>query len=124
MARVYLPSERTKATMMSNAYNDRSVPIPEERKGEMFRDPENPSAYFTERNVPPQNLSFQRGSDLADDPQNDTIFQSIAAHMEAPPEDLAEVKRLHKEAVRQRRISNVPGDLPGSKHTKQWQDKR
>ena len=55
---------------------------------------------------------------------NDTIFQSIAAHMEAPPESLAEVKRLHKEAVRQRRISNVPGDLPGSQHTKQWQDQR
>lgn len=125
LGRVFLGPERTQATMDTKYNNNEHAylpmyPIPEEHKGEMFRDPENPGAYFTERDIPPEDIFF--GEDLLGGKNADHILQTIGKHMQQPVDDIEVLRELHQEAVRLRRISFTAGDMRdngGSEHTKQ-----
>jgi hypothetical protein len=123
LGRVFLGPDRTKAEMNSNDFNSNIKAIPEERKGEMFRDPENPSAFFTERDIGPEHVWFGDNQKLLDNPEKaQFILGTIRQHMENPPGSMQELIELHQEAMDKKRISMRPGDLKDlTKHILQWQ---
>lgn len=120
LGRVFLPPERTKANQLTDRINNRNIPIPSDKKGEMFKDPENPSAFFTENDIPPQQIQFPHGEQGLKDSENfENILSTIGQHMKNP-KTVDEMKELHENAVRNRAISLLAGDNPNSKHTRQW----
>lgn len=123
LGRVFLGPDRTKAEMNTGNINTGVEKIPEERKGEMFRDPENPSAFFTERDIGPEHVFFGSNQELLNDPKSEFILNTIAQHMENRPGSLQELVELHQEAMDKKRISMGPGDLKNlTKHILQWRN--
>jgi hypothetical protein len=121
LGRVFLGPDRTKAEMNSNDFNTGIEKIPEDRKGEMFRDPENPSAFFTERDIGPEHVWFGDNQKLLENPKAPFILETISQHMENPPGTMEELIQLHQEAMDKKRISMRPGDLKElTKHLLQW----
>ncbi|GEM_PF-4220568 len=133
MSRVFLPPERTRVNMSTdrinrqnrdptpeNPYGKDGTTIPPERRGELFRDPESNSAFFTERNIPREDISFSNNADLVNQTNGEHILKTIGQHMTTPETDTETLKSLHNRAVRARAISNVAGDRRdvegGSKH--------
>jgi hypothetical protein len=104
--RPFLPADRVK---LEKEWWDPAMRVERQDRDELrhlYRDKEDPElgTWITGADIPPEAIHFGQTEDLAD-VRSDTIFQVIASHWDGTPPNTDDLRELHRQAVRERRLS-------------------